>query len=258
MKEAKKIWFDAVPSLLFVALIWGIYGIGEWMDLRLFQYGLYPRRWEGLIGIFTSPFIHGSVEHVFNNSVPLLVLGFYLFHLYPKLAWKVIIFSVIFEGVWTWISARDSYHIGASGVVYAFFGFLSLSGLLRKNYRLTGLSLLVVFLYGSMVWGVLPIKDGVSFESHLWGLVAGFSLAVYYRKVGEQPRKYTWDIVGQEAYVDEAEAKFGKYYWDPVKREQWLKEQEALELERQNQERSLVPPKVVYFFRRSKKDESQS
>jgi len=186
--------FALVFPVAIVFLMWAMFLLDQEFDLHLSQYGLYPRKAEGLFGIFTIPFIHGSFSHIINNSVPMLVLGWALFRFYPTLAFKTLFWVLIISGIWLWISGRSSYHIGASGLVYGLASFLFLSGWLRREKRVAALSLLVAFLYGGMWWGVLPVDPTISWEGHLWGAVAGFSLAVLYRKQGPQKPVYQWEI----------------------------------------------------------------
>ena len=100
----------------------------------------------------------------------------------------------LFTGFWVWLGARSEAHIGASGLIYGLVCFLFLSGILRKDTRLLAVSLLVTFLYGSLVWGILPVNQGISWESHLFGSVAGLFCAVYYRHEGPQRQKSQWEI----------------------------------------------------------------
>ena len=128
----------------------------------------------------------------------MLILGWSLFHFYKEVAWKIIVWVVIMGGFWTWISARESVHIGASGLVYGMFSFLLVSGFIRRHKQLISISFLVAFLYGSLVWGLLPIDYRISWESHFWGFVAGISLAIYYRKIGKQREQHQWDEEEEE------------------------------------------------------------
>lgn len=100
----------------------------------------------------------------------------------------------LFTGFWVWLAARKEAHIGASGLIYGLVCFLFLSGILRKDTRLLAVSLLVTFLYGSLVWGILPVDQSISWESHLFGSIAGFFCAIYYRKLGPQRPKAQWEI----------------------------------------------------------------
>ena len=181
LKISKSIFF--IP-ILYVFSIWFIYWIEIYFSFNFNKYGVLPRDLVGLRGVFFTHFIHSDVNHLFNNSVPLFVLLLSLFYFYRDIAYKVIIFGGMLSGFLTWSIARESYHIGASGVVYLLFSFVFFSGIIRKHYRLVALSLIIIFLYGSMIWYVLPIKDGMSWEGHLSGFLVGLIFAVFYRNKG--------------------------------------------------------------------------
>ena len=183
-EEFNKIRDSFFIALLFVAGMWGIFGIETMLNLDFGNYGVYPRTTSGLKGIFLSPFIHGDITHIFNNSIPLLVLGTMLFYFYRKISWEVAIYIWLASGVWLWIIGRPSYHIGASGFVYGLAAFLFFSGLIRRNANLLTISLLVVFLYGSLIWGIFPIEEHISWEGHLAGAIAGTVTALFYRRYG--------------------------------------------------------------------------
>ena len=151
------------------------------------NYGLIPRKAIGLIGIITSPFLHANYSHLFSNLFPFFFLLSLLFFSYNKIALIVFTQIYIWTGILVWISARDGNHIGASGLIYGLSAFLVLSGLLRKDIKAMALAFLVIFLYGSLIWGIFPNlfpEKNISWESHLWGLITGFILAFYYRKSG--------------------------------------------------------------------------
>ena len=173
-----------------VFLLWLIYFIEIKFGYNFNKYGIYPQKLSGLKGVFFSPFIHGSAKHLFNNSIHLLVMLMSLFYFYQKIAIKVLLYGLIFTGLITWSIARPSYHIGASGVVYLLVSFIFFSGIFRKYYRLTALSLIVVFLYGGMVWYIFPSEDRISWEGHLAGFLVGFIFAYFFRKKGPQPEKF--------------------------------------------------------------------
>jgi membrane associated rhomboid family serine protease len=179
----KRIGRSAILPALTVLVLWLVYLLDKGLGLELYRWGVLPRSFEGIPGILFSPFIHGDLEHLFNNSVPMFLLGWSLIYFYPRKAGVVVLVSWLVSGIWVWISARGNYHIGASGVVYGLAAFLFVSGLLRRQRTLMALSMLVVFLYGSMVWGIFPIVPRISWESHLWGGVAGVLMAYLYRKV---------------------------------------------------------------------------
>jgi len=143
--------------------------------------------------VITSAFVHGDLKHLISNSLPLLVLGAGLFYFYRTLAWRVFFGVYLLGGFWLWLGGRESYHIGASGLVYGLTTFLFFSGVLRRDIRLMALSLLVVFLYGGMVWGIFPLFIGISWEAHLFGAFAGVLFAFVYRKEGPQRKIFEWE-----------------------------------------------------------------
>ncbi len=187
----------------FVAFMWLVFLIEFLLSLDFAKYGINPRTIEGLKGILTAPFIHGDWGHLMNNSLPMLLLGLGIYYFYRKVALRIYLLSILITGLWVWAFARPSFHIGASGVVYSFAAFVLVSGFLRKNFRLIALSLLVVFQYGGMIWGVLPIYGGVSWESHLLGGITGVMLAYYYRKIGRVEKKYDWEDEEEEPEFDD-------------------------------------------------------
>ena len=196
MEEENKIylWKNLWVALLFLFLMWSVFLIEFYWEIPLKQYGLRPREWEGLIGIVTSPFLHGDWNHLISNSAPMFILTWATFYFYRPVAWSILTWSFILTGAWVWIAARThSNHIGASGLIYALAAFVFFSGIFRKKGNLIALSLLVVFLYGGMVWGVLPFDQRISFESHLLGAIAGFILAWSYRTDGPQRKRYSWE-----------------------------------------------------------------
>lgn len=179
----RRLFTAALPPALAVVLLWIAFAFDRVYHLDLYRFGVLPRVGKGLLGIVVSPFVHDDLEHLFNNSAPIMVLGWLLVYFYPKAAGRVVLASWMLGGLWVWLTARDSYHIGASGIIYGMAAFLFFSGLLRRRIALMGVSLIVVFLYGSMVWGVLPIQPRISWESHLFGAVAGVVMAWFYRHV---------------------------------------------------------------------------
>lgn len=194
-KEAEKeeIIRAVTLPLIIVAILWTVKLIEVSLGAQWHHLGIYPRSLEGIAGIFTSPFIHGDFSHLFSNSAPLLVASTLIMYFYKGVAIKVFLWIFFLNGISVWMLARESYHIGISGLVYGMVTFLFFSGLIRKDQRLMAISLLMVFLYGGMVWGVLPIQEGVSWESHLLGALAGIFAAFIYRDHGPQRKKYDWE-----------------------------------------------------------------
>lgn len=207
--DTQKMLRSAIVPAIMVLAMWAVHLLSFNLDFDLTKYGILPRDITGLRGILFSPFIHGDWKHLTNNSVPLFFLGAAIFYFYPKSAWSVWIYGWIVTGFWVWVGARESFHIGASGLVYVFAFFLFFSGVFNRNAHMMGLSLLIVFLYGSMVWGVLPIDVKISWESHLLGAIIGFFIALVFRKDGPQRKKFNL-----EEGIEDLEEKFGKEYWN--------------------------------------------
>jgi membrane associated rhomboid family serine protease len=194
MQKSKSIFprkFISIP-VIAVFLIWLVYFLEIRFGNNFNEYGIYPQTLTGLRGIIFSPFLHGSIEHLFGNSIPLLVMLASLFYFYEGIATKVLLWGIFLTGFLTWTFARPSYHIGASGVVYFLVSFIFFSGVFRKYYRLAAVSLIVVFLYGSTVWYIFPIEEQISWEGHLSGFLVGFIFAFIFRKIGPQPEKFVF------------------------------------------------------------------
>lgn len=200
---AKSLKSSLIFPVIWVAVMWGVHLLAHFTDSIFSKYGVYPRTISGLKGVLFSPFIHGDWSHLINNTYPMLFLGTALFMFYRRVAFKVLLFGTILTGLWVWAGARESFHIGASGVVYVLAAFVFFSGVFTRNKRMMGLSLITVFIYGSMVWGVFPLKDGVSWESHLFGGIAGLLLAFIYRQEGPKKKKYSWDFDGDHSPIPE-------------------------------------------------------
>lgn len=204
----KKLLLSMLLPLSFIILLWMIRFLESQLDISLYFLGIYPLEPGGLPGIITSPFIHNNYEHLFNNTIPLFVLGTAVFYFYSDIAFSITGWSWLLTGIFVWITGREAWHIGASGLVYSLASFLFISGIIRKYFRLMALSLLVVFLYGSMVWGMFPFIDiHVSWESHMLGAGVGLILAILYRKRGPQRKMPDW------YYEDEYEEEtYDEYY----------------------------------------------
>lgn len=176
--------------LVFIFLIWFVYWIEIKFSMNFTKFGILPRNLNGLKGVIFSPFIHSDTNHLFNNSIPLVVLLSSLIYFYKDVYLKILVYGGILTGILTWVIAREAYHIGASGIVYLLFSFVFFSGLIKKQYQLVAVSLIVIFLYGSMVWYMLPIKEGISWEGHLSGFITGLIFAFTFRNKGLVKEKY--------------------------------------------------------------------
>jgi membrane associated rhomboid family serine protease len=179
------------PLLILLSTV-VIFWMESSFNLNFNYLGIYPRKLEGLRGIFLSPFIHGNTKHLFNNSVPLLVLSSALFYFYRTIRWKVLIYGLLLTGFLTWLIGRPSLHIGASGVIYMLTAFLMFRGIISKQYQLTALSFGVIFLYGSFIWYIFPTNPKISWEGHLSGFMVGILFAFIFNKQSLPKKKYAW------------------------------------------------------------------
>ena len=205
--------FNILKIPLGAVLIMWIIKLIEWyFELTFFHYGVYPREFSGLQGVIFSVFIHQDFTHLINNTYPSILLGGMLFYFYKKIGVQIFLWLYFTTGIWLWAIGRPSFHIGASGLVYALASFIFFSGLIKKHTKLSAASLLVIFLYGSMIWGVLPIYKGVSWEGHLSGFLAGILLAIFYRNDGPKPKKYQWEIE-EELEKEKNNEKNIRYYY---------------------------------------------
>lgn len=179
--------------LLFVLLLWLVFWIEVRFNVNFNYLGLYPKKIEGLRGVLFAPFIHSGIEHLFNNSVPLLVLTMALFYFYRRIRWKIIIFGVLLTGILTWLIGRPAIHIGASGVVYMLTAFLFFKGIFSRQFQLIALAFVVVFLYGGLLWYVFPIDPKISWEGHLSGFAVGLLFAIIFKSEALPQKKYEWE-----------------------------------------------------------------
>ena len=182
-----------VYPLILVFSIWLVFWFQVRIDSNIRHYGIHPQSPMGLLGVFSSPFLHSGLGHLYNNSIPLLLLSMALFYFYRKIAWRVLFFGMLISGILTWLIAKSGNHIGASGVIYVLVSFIFFKGIFAKHYRLIALSLIIVFLYGSMIWYVFPIKENMSWEGHLSGLITGLVLALLFRNQIAKPERYVWE-----------------------------------------------------------------
>lgn len=181
-------------SLALLAAIWLVFLVDAMLGLRLTRFGLRPGSVSGLIGAVTAPLLHGNLQHVFSNSLPLFVSMTATLYLYPNSSLRVIPMIWLGSGLLAWMFARPSLHVGASGLIYGLLAYVFLGGILRRDMRSVSVSLLVGFLYGSMVWGVLPIRLQMSWEMHSTGALLGIVLAIIYRSWDRIPTvRYEWE-----------------------------------------------------------------
>lgn len=226
---------NAIPPALFVLIImWVVY----WSDY-LFVYdfhklGVLPKTSNGLKGVFFMPWIHShdDIRHLLNNSIPSFLLLTLLFYSYQEIALRIFLLSWLATGFLLWAFAKNNgaYHIGMSGIIYSLAAFLFTSGVLRKYLPLQALSLFIVFIYGSMIWGIFPTEQHISWEGHLSGMLVGIFLAFYYRKLGPQRPKYQYEIE-KELGIEPPDLE--GQYWEQIRQ---AEEQQKL---KEEQERSI-------------------
>ncbi len=207
--EKKRIWLALLPALVIVSFVWLVFLLnysGLFGD-RFSQWGVRPGDINGLKGIIFSPFIHTTFSHLLSNTLPLIILIWFLFYFYSNIATFVFITLWLLSGIITWLIGRGATHVGASGLVFAILFFLFFSGLLRKYIPLVAVSLIVAFIYGSTVWSIFPVTElvdpSISWEGHLSGAISGLLLAIIFRKQGPQKPPIVWDEEDEEEGEEE-------------------------------------------------------
>lgn len=191
--EKKIFKYSLVVPSLFVLIIWLIKIVEVSLNLNFVNLGVYPRSFEGLIGILTSPLIHSNFGHLSGNTASFFVLATALFFFYRKMALRIFIINYFLSGLLLWLGGREAWHIGASGIIYGLTAFLFLSGVLRQDLRLLTISLIVTFLYGSFIWGIFPFDPKISWDGHLMGAISGTVLALLFYKYGPPRQKFEWE-----------------------------------------------------------------
>jgi len=196
-----------IVPLTFPVILWIVYFVSLATNINLDRMGILPRNLLGVLGIVTGPVVHANISHLLSNTVPLMILGWAIFYFYPKVSYKAFLVVYILTGVFVWLFARQVYHIGASGIVYAFVSFLFFSGIFRKDNKSIAIALIITFLYGGIIWGVLPGQKGISWESHLFGGIAGVITAYIFKNV-DPPKKYDWEDEEDDFNVDDLEVSY--------------------------------------------------
>ncbi len=191
-------YFKYSPAVLLVPMvavliIWTVFWAEVRFQINFNIYGVYPRTLKGLRGVVFGHFIHGSVSHLYNNTLPIAILLGALFYFYRRIALKVLLWGILGTGIITWLIARPSYHIGASGVIYLLASFIFFKGIRTRHFRLIALSLAVVFIYGGLLWYIFPVEGGISWEGHLSGFLMGLLLAYVVKSPLPVKKKYDWE-----------------------------------------------------------------
>lgn len=203
----KKFYYSIFIPLTFPVILWMVYFISLSLNLDLSRMGILPRDMFGILGIISGPIVHANFSHLLSNTIPLIILGWIIFFFYSKVSFKTFLLIYVLTGLLVWVFAREVYHIGASGIVYGIVSFLFFSGIFRRDNKSITIALIVTFLYGGIVWGILPGQKGISWESHLFGGIAGIITAFIFRKI-EPPKKYDWEDEEDDFDVNELEVSY--------------------------------------------------
>ena len=203
----KKFYYNIFIPLTFPVVLWLVYFISLSLNLDLSRMGILPRDMFGFLGIISGPIVHANFSHLLSNTIPLIILGWAIFFFYSKVSFKTFILIYVLTGLLVWLFAREVYHIGASGIVYGIVSFLFFSGIFRRDNKSISIALIVTFLYGGIVWGILPGQKGISWESHLFGGIAGIITAFILRKI-DPPKQYDWEDEEDDFDVDELEVSY--------------------------------------------------
>lgn len=183
MKENLKLLKTSLSYSFFIILIlWIVKIIGFIFGTDFHTLGIFPRSLFGLFGVITSPFLHGDFQHLIANTLPFLILSTILFFFYKRKSVLIFILLWITSGLLTWIIGRSSWHIGMSSVIYAIASFLIFGGFFSKKVLLIVVSLVVIFAYSGLIFGIFPTESRISWEGHLSGAIAGFFWAYIMRK----------------------------------------------------------------------------
>ena len=171
------------PILILIIAIWVIEIVNLVLGHRLnLWFGLEPRKIAGLIGVPAMPLLHGGIEHAAANTIPLIVLGGIGIAVAPRRFWRASLAIVLVSGLAVWVLARSGIVVGASGLIFGWFGFLLALGAIERSFRAIAGAVVVIVIYGGMIWGVFP-QSGVrvSWEAHLFGAFAGAMVAYWGR-----------------------------------------------------------------------------
>ena len=170
------------PVLLLVSVIWIVEIVNFTLGHRLTVWGILPRHLGGLIGIPLAPFIHAGFWHTLSNTIPLIILGGLTMTMGSKRFWTLTVGITFLSGAFVWLFARGTYHVGASGLIFGYFGALLARAMIERTILSIVVAFVTITLYGGLLWGVLPIRSYISFEGHLFGLIAGVAIVWLDRK----------------------------------------------------------------------------
>ena len=241
-KFTPSVWL--VPAIILI-IMWFIFFFENSFNVDLTSHGILPRTVSGLQGVIFSPFLHGSLNHIANNSIPLFILTTALIFFYRDISLKILFYGILLSGLITWVIGRESFHVGASSLIYVLVSFIFFKGMMTKYYRLMALSMAVVLFYGGMIWYVFPdIDKTISWEGHLAGLITGFFFAAYYKTPDyKKAIQYNWEKPDFKPEEDP----FMKHFDENGNFVNTLNEEEKVE-----QDSSTATINYVYDFKENK------
>ncbi len=197
-----KLWDSIVLPFYFIAVIWVVQLIQVIFNADFAGLGIRPLLQSGLKGILFSPLIHANWGHLLANTFPFFVLSAIVIFFYRRIAVPSFIIIYALSGFITWLLPFQlAYHIGASGVIYGLWAFILCMGIFRRNLKSIALSLIVLFYFGSMIAGIVPGQESISWQGHLAGLLAGVFTAFWYKETiekDEEKRQYSWEQESQQ------------------------------------------------------------
>ncbi|MEP4889628.1 MAG: rhomboid family intramembrane serine protease [Aliiglaciecola sp.] len=216
MKTKPSLQSSITVISFFIGFLWCIKSFELLFHVDLGWLGVYPQAVQGILGILTAPLIHGSAEHLFNNTLSLLILGVFLLYGYPRSRWRVLLFVWLFSGTCVWLFARNAYHLGASGLTHGVFFYLFVVSLFRRDKSSIAIMMAAFFMYGGMTMTIFPRQENVSFEYHLFGALAGIISALLWHKLDPKPsiKRYEWEDpeIADEPKIGEQWLSAEKFY----------------------------------------------
>jgi membrane associated rhomboid family serine protease len=200
MKNSKSLQNSIIFTFFSVGILWCIKSYELMFHVDMSMFGVRPLELTGLLGILTAPLVHGSLEHIFNNTLPLLILGSVLIYGYPKSRWRVIGLVWLISGLGVWFFARPATHIGASGLTHGVFFFLFLVSILRRDKSSIAIMMIAFFMYGGIAMTIFPREEGISYEYHFFGALGGVVSALLWHKEDPKPieKRYAWQDAPDE------------------------------------------------------------
>lgn len=233
-RDKRRLGRAALGAFAFVALLWWIKLIEVWLGESFAGLGVRPGNPLGLVGIVSAPLLHGSLDHLVGNTLPMLLLTTLTFSVYPRSALRAVLLIWLLSGLGTWLFGRESTHIGASGLAHGLMFFLFTLGALRRDRPAVATAMIAFFMYGGMLLSVLPGDPAISWESHLFGAVSGVLAALIWRRRDPAPprKRYSWEDEDEyEAILEDPWAIEQRAQFEPPRPEQvpvlWQRESEA-------------------------------